>query len=68
MTALVKQPLIVLRPRDVEREYGIPEQTLANWRSTGRGPAFIRVSPRMVAYERAAIERWLSSRRVEPSR
>ena len=60
--------LLTLRPKDVEREYGIPVQTQANWRATGRGPAFIRVSPRMVIIERAAIERFLASRRVEPSR
>ncbi len=64
---MVKPPLLTLRPKDIEREYGIPVQTQANWRSTGRGPDFIRVSPRMVIYERGAIEKWLASRRVEIS-
>jgi len=65
---MTKHTLLTLRPRDVAREYGLPPQTLANWRSTGRGPAFIRVSPRMVLYEKAAIEMFLASRRVEPRR
>ena len=65
---MAKQPLLTLRPRDFKREYGVPEQTQANWRSTGRGPAFVRISPRMVIYERSAIEKWLAARRIEPTR
>ena len=65
---MTKHPLLTLRPRDVKREYGWELQTQANWRSTGRGPEFIRVSPRMVVYERAAIEKWLAARRVAPQR
>jgi len=60
--------LLTLRPKDIEREYGIPVQTQANWRANGRGPAFIRISPRMIFVERAAIEKWLASRRVESER
>lgn len=65
---MMKPPLLALRPRDVAREFSIAEQTLANMRSTGRGPIFVRVSARMVLYERAAIEEWLAARRVEPVR
>lgn len=60
--------LLTLRPRDVEEEFGIAEQTLANWRSTGRGPAFIRVSPRLVLYQRSEIAKWLAARRVRTTR
>jgi hypothetical protein len=63
-----KQPLLTLRPKDVEREYGISEQTLANWRSTNRGPAWVPISNRMVLYERSCLDKFFSSRRVEPSR
>jgi len=54
-----------LRPRDVERQFGIGRQTLANWRSVGRGPAYITVSRRLVLYRRSDIEAWLAARRRE---
>lgn len=40
---------------------GIPEKTLADWRSRGIGPAFIKVG-RHIRYRPADIEKWLASR------
>jgi len=57
-----------LRPSGVTREYGIPGQTLANWRCTGRGPDFIRISSRQVLYDRVDLERFFSDRKVTPGR
>jgi predicted DNA-binding transcriptional regulator AlpA len=57
-----------LRPSRVSAEFGIAEQTLANWRSTGRGPVFSRLSPRMIAYDRADVEQFFSDRKVTPGR
>lgn len=37
--------------------------TLAKWRVTGAGPAFIRVN-RRIAYHPRDIETWLDARRV----
>lgn len=34
-------------------------RTLERWRRTGRGPAFVKVGPRLVGYTRAAIAAWL---------
>lgn len=53
-----------LSPREVEEEYGISFKTLEKWRAEGRGPAYIKPSPRLVLYERARIETWLTSHRV----
>lgn len=41
-----------------------PEKTLANWRSQGSGPKFLKIG-RHVRYRSADVEAWLSSREVE---
>jgi predicted site-specific integrase-resolvase len=40
----------------------LSEKTLANWRSQGGGPAFIKAGSR-VQYEEVELDRWLASRR-----
>ena len=57
-----------LRPSGVAAEYGVPEQTLANWRCQGRGPDFVRVSSRLIYYDRDALEKFFSDRTVTPGR
>ncbi|WP_409998740.1 helix-turn-helix transcriptional regulator [Bradyrhizobium sp. SZCCHNS2022] len=42
-------------------------QTLAAWRTLGRGPSFVKVG-RTVFYRRADIEAWLGAQRREPVR
>ncbi|MFD5790719.1 helix-turn-helix transcriptional regulator [Streptomyces sp. NPDC127037] len=54
----------LLAPRQVQSEYGFSLQTLANWRWTGVGPTFIKLSPGRggrIRYKRSAIEAWLDS-------
>lgn len=47
----------------VERYAGvISVRTLANWRSAGAGPDFVKVGGRVV-YERTAVERWEAARK-----
>ncbi|QKV94223.1 DNA-binding protein [Streptomyces sp. NA02950] len=58
----------LLTPKDVEAEYGIDAQTLANWRWMGMGPDYIKTSPARSArvhYRRSAIDRWLDARTVQ---
>ncbi|OGQ00201.1 MAG: hypothetical protein A2Z40_03625 [Deltaproteobacteria bacterium RBG_19FT_COMBO_60_16] len=57
-----------LRPSGVTAEYGVPEQTLANWRCQGRGPAFMRLSARLIYYDRDDVEKFFSDRKVTPGR
>ena len=40
---------------------GIRPQTAAAWRTTGRGPRFIRVSARRIRYRRADLDAWLDA-------
>lgn len=37
-------------------------RTMQRWRSTGDGPPYIRVGPRLIAYRQADVEAWLRSR------
>lgn len=57
----------VLTPRQVEAEYGIDYQTLANWRWKRIGPRWIKTSPGRsgrVRYRRSHIEAWLDQQTV----
>lgn len=58
---------LLLTPGDVSDYLGIPKGTLANWRSAGRGPAYLRVG-RHVRYRQSAVAAWTASlsRDTEP--
>lgn len=43
---------------------GLSVRCLQNWRRTGKGPSFIRVSHKVVRYELEDIQIWLDKRRV----
>lgn len=42
---------------------GLTASTLNKWRMTGEGPAFIRLSPRRIMYERPVLDSYKSGRR-----
>ncbi|MFJ4339386.1 helix-turn-helix transcriptional regulator [Streptomyces sp. NPDC088915] len=57
----------LLTPRQVHAAYGFSPQTLANWRWTGQGPAYIKQTPGKggrIKYRRSAVEAWLNARTV----
>lgn len=56
----------LLAPKDVEREFGIHQKTLAYWRMEGIGPAYTNFG-RRVFYERAVLEEYIASGRVQTS-
>lgn len=58
----------VLTPGQVEAEYGITRQALANKRWRGEGPAYIKGKGRCgrVKYFRDDIESWLNANRIDP--
>lgn len=41
--------------------------TLEIWRSKGMGPPFIKLTPRMVRYQRGGVLNWLANRRCAPT-
>lgn len=61
-------PGALLSPRQVESSYGIPQQTLANWRWRRIGPEFVKTAAGKggrVKYRRSVIEQWLDDRTVQ---
>lgn len=52
-----------LRPEEAARYIGVSVSTLAKFRMSGEGPAYIKVGQRVVLYDTAEIEDWLASRR-----
>lgn len=56
----------LLAPKDVEKEFGIHQKTLAYWRLEGIGPAYTNFG-RRVFYERAVLEEYIASGRIQTS-
>jgi len=54
----------LLTPADVAEQLQKPEKTLANWRSQGIGPKFLKLENGSIRYEPAAVSDWLASFRV----
>ena len=52
-------------PAEVAERLGVSPATLANWRSAGRGPAYLRIGGRVV-YPEKAIEQWLEAQLINP--
>lgn len=49
---------------EVPKYLGIAEQTLARWRSEGIGPAYVKLSRRLVAYQTSELKEWMRSQTV----
>lgn len=54
-------------PNEAARYLGVAAKTLANWRSMGHGPAYIRHGAGNVAYLRADLEAYRAAQRVVPT-
>ena len=48
-----------LFPEQLSARVGISVQTLARWRCEGRGPGYIKIGSRRVAYPTEAVDAWL---------
>ena len=51
-----------LRTVQAAKRIGVAKSTLDKMRGTGRGPKFLRISPRMIVYEASALDDWVKSR------
>lgn len=56
----------LLASKDVEKEFGIHQKTLAYWRQESVGPAYMSFG-RRVFYERAVLEEYIASGRIQTS-
>lgn len=55
-------PRLALNETDAAHSLGFKSRTLQEWRRTGEGPAFLRVSSRCVRYRVEDLEAWAASR------
>ena len=53
-----------LRPREVEQIYRINAKTLANWRSQGKGPSYLRIGGR-IFYQVHKLKRYIRGCKVK---
>jgi excisionase family DNA binding protein len=56
----------LVTPDEFAAELGIPVKTLAEWRSRGIGPAYVKVG-RHVRYRREAIDEWEAGQTRQPA-
>jgi excisionase family DNA binding protein len=56
----------MVTPTELATELGIPVKTLAEWRSRGLGPAYVKVG-RHVRYRREAIDDWEAGQTRQPA-
>jgi predicted DNA-binding transcriptional regulator AlpA len=54
----------LLRPEDVAEITGLSMETLAQWRSQGRGIPYVKISRNCVRYRQSDLDGWLSERIV----
>jgi predicted DNA-binding transcriptional regulator AlpA len=57
----------LLTPAKAAEFLGLPEHTLAQWRSQRRGPRYIKLESRLVRYRLSDLEKYLSQRSMEPN-
>ncbi|WP_024287937.1 AlpA family transcriptional regulator [Cellulomonas sp. KRMCY2] len=56
----------LLSPLDASEALGVSVQTLANWRSSGRGPAYCRVGERVIRYAVEDLAAFVAVGRITP--
>jgi predicted DNA-binding transcriptional regulator AlpA len=56
---------LLLTPRQAAEFLGLPESTLAQWRSQRRGPLYVKLESRLVRYRRSDLEIYIGQHLVE---
>lgn len=62
----IRTPTPMYRPEDVARLYAVSVGTLANWRSAGIGPTYVKVGGKCVRYRADDLAAWDAANTVEP--
>lgn len=58
---------VLLSEREAAAVLGLKPRTLENWRQSGDGPPFVRISSRCVRYRPADLEAWADARTEMPA-
>jgi excisionase family DNA binding protein len=56
----------LLTPKEASEFLGVPESTLAHWRSERRGPVYMKLEGRLIRYRKSDLEKYIGERSVEP--
>lgn len=56
----------VLSPEVTSKIIGLDRRTLDNWRSAGKGPAYVKLSSRKIGYLASDIMAFIQEKRIEP--
>ena len=59
-----QRPRGLLTPKEASEFLGIPDGTLAQWRSQRRGPQYIKLEGRLVRYRLSDLDAYLSGHLV----
>lgn len=54
----------LLTPTDAATYLNVTKSALATWRARRMGPPFIRLTERVVRYDRNDLDRWVDERRT----
>ena len=55
----------LLRPQEVAEILNVKRSTVDNWRSLGKGPAYVKLATGAIRYDEAELRNWVESQRVE---
>lgn len=55
------------RPDMAASYTGYSRQTMAQWRYLGKGPRYLRPTPRTIIYRKSDLDAWLSASVVDPT-
>ncbi|WP_374726398.1 helix-turn-helix transcriptional regulator [Aeromonas salmonicida] len=58
---------LIIRPTQLAQELGVSKTTLWRWCRQGFLPRPINLGPRLVGWERAAINKWIESKKNKVS-
>ena len=53
---------LYLTEREFSERYHLAPRTVQRWRTTGDGPAFVRIGPRRIIYRLSDCEAWAAAR------
>jgi predicted DNA-binding transcriptional regulator AlpA len=62
ITTGANDPDDLLTTKQLAAWLGVSTTTLEIWRCEGKGPPFVRITPRMVRYRRGDVLQWLAER------
>ena len=60
-TGTLEERTMTVGPSEAAKRLGVSPRTLASWRSSGRGPGFVRVGGRLVRYRLLDLSAYLDT-------